>query len=82
MSEETTAEKPITVLHSNGTTKPPLVLSQGMTEKEWEIFYKLLIDLFVEKPGQKQNFQRSKDYENVTTSTGTKRAGNRTPSPN
>jgi len=40
-----------------------------MTEKEWEIFYKLLIDLFVEKPGQKQNIQRSKDYENVTTGT-------------
>ena len=53
-----------------------------MTEKEREILYKLLIDLFVEKPGQKQQSQRSQENASVTTSTGTKRARNRTPSAN
>jgi hypothetical protein len=52
-----------------------------MTEKEWEIFYKLLIDLFVEKPGQKQR-QKEKENESVSSSTETKRARNRTPSQN
>ena len=53
-----------------------------MTEKEREILYKLLIDLFVEKPAQKRLSQKEKEHENVLPSTGTKRARNRATSQN
>src|SRR6266699_2839529 len=55
---------------------------QAMTEKEREILYKLLIDLFVEKPAQKRLSQKEQEHESVTSSTGTKRARNRAASQN
>ena len=51
-----TSEQPNSnsVLQQSSTTTPPSVLSQGMTEKEREIFYRLLIDLFVDNPKRKR----------------------------
>ncbi len=49
-----------------------------MNEKEQEIFYKLLVDLFVEKPGQKQKnlTKGSQNHEKVPPRTRTKRTRN------
>ncbi len=46
--------KPSLVLPSTSTITPPRVLNQGMTEKEREIFYRLLVDLFVDNPRRKK----------------------------
>ncbi len=43
---------PHTVLSHAST--PPSVLSQGMTAKEREIFYRLLVDLFLDNPRRKK----------------------------
>ncbi len=49
-----------------------------MNEQEREILYKLLIDLFTEKPRQKQNSETkgSQNHEKVSTAARTKRARN------
>ncbi len=49
-----------------------------MNDKEREIFYKLLLDLFVEKPAQHQKSQpqEGQNHEKVSTRTRTKRARN------
>ena len=49
-----------------------------MNQQEQEILYKLLLDLFAEKPGQKQNSQskRSQNHERISTTTRTKRTRN------
>ena len=41
-----------------------------MTEKEREIFYKLLLDLLAERPGKRQQSQteRKPDHETISTS--------------
>ncbi len=49
-----------------------------MSEQERKILYKLLLDLFAEKPEQKQNSpsKRSQSHERISTTTRTKRTRN------
>ena len=51
------------------TTTTPRVLSQGMTEQEQTIFYRLLIDLFVDNPKRKQHpaQEGTETNENIST---------------
>ena len=60
---------------STPTTTPPSVLTQGMTEKEQEIFYRLLINLFVDNPKRKQHYaqERTETHENISTEQTNKR---------
>ena len=46
--------KPSLVLQPTSTSTPPSVLTQGMTDKEREIFYRLFVDLFVDNPRRKK----------------------------
>jgi len=49
-----------------------------MNEQERKILYKLLLDLFVEKPEQERENQskRSQEHEGISTTTRIKRARN------
>lgn len=42
------------VLQQSSTPTRPSVLSQGFTAKEQEIFYRLLVDLFLDNPRRKK----------------------------
>jgi hypothetical protein len=42
--------EPRHVLSETGTNTSSRIQSQGMTEKEWEIFDRLLVDLFLDNP--------------------------------
>ncbi len=50
-----------------------------MTEKEREIFYRLLVDLFIDNPKRKQPHatERSETHENIPTSEGKRRTRTR-----
>jgi hypothetical protein len=60
----TTSEKPEprTVLQETSTNTSSPIQSQGMTEKEWEIFDRLLVDLFLDNP-KRRVANRAKEEE-------------------
>ena len=50
-----TSPKPHGVLPTSSTTPlTPSILSQGMTENEREIFYRLLVELFLDNPRRRK----------------------------
>jgi len=50
------------VLSETSTNTSSPIQSQGMTEKEWEIFDRLLVDLFLDNP-KRRAANRAKEEE-------------------
>jgi len=61
--------EPHAVLSETSTTTPHCVLSHRMTEQEQAIFYRLLIDLFVDNPKRKHHptHEGIETSENIST---------------